>query len=203
MNPGILGIRIAMYIMLSLMVGAMYWDLGDQFDHSSIISRTSLLFYVDAFLVFMSIAVLPAFVEERAIVEKEINNKLYHPYIYQISLWVTSWFGVLIIALISSIIVVFMAGLNNFGIFFLDLFLSLLIAEGVVQLCSILVPHYIIGMALVAGLYGMFMLCEGFLVVKEDIPPWFIWGYYLAFHTYTFRIFMHNEFDSISTFTQS
>ena len=58
-------------------------------------------------------------------------------------------------------------------------------------------------MALVAGLYGMFMLCEGFLVVKEDIPPWFIWGYYLAFHTYTFRIFMYSEFSSINSFTNS
>ena len=24
------------------------------------------------------------------------------------------------------------------------------------------------------------------------------WGYYIAFHSYTFRIFMHNEFDPIN-----
>lgn len=203
LNPLVLGVRIAMYIMLCFMVGAIFWDLGSSFNHGSIISRSSVLFYVDAFLVFMSIAALPAFMMERAIIEKEINNKLYHPILYQLSNWITSFIGIVIITIISTLFVVLMCNLNNFGIFFVNLFLSLLIAEGLASLCSILVPHYIIGMALIAGLYGMFMLCEGFLIVKDDIPPWFIWGYYMAFHTYTFRIFMYNEFESIKSFSNS
>ena len=36
-------------------------------------------------------------------------------------------------------------------------------------------PHYIIGIALGAGVYGFFMLCEGAFKVQRDIPPWFIW----------------------------
>jgi len=203
LNPAVIGIRVAMYIMLCFMVGAMYWDLGSKNNDASVISRTSLLFYVDAFLVFMSIAALPTFMMERAIVEKEINNKLYHPILYQLSNWVISWLGIVIIAIVSTILVVLMANLNGFGIFFVNLFLSLLVAEGLISLCAFLVPHYIIGMALVAGLYGMFMLCEGFLIVKNDIPPWFIWGYYIAFHTYTFRVFMYNEFDPIKVIVDS
>jgi hypothetical protein len=31
-------------------------------------------------------------------------------------------------------------------------------------------------------LYGFFMLCEGFLISKKDIPPWFIWGALLPQH---------------------
>jgi hypothetical protein len=62
-------------------------------------------------------------------------------------------------------------------------------------------PHFIIGIALAAGLFGFFMLCEGFFIVKDDIPPWFVWGYYVAFHTYSFRVFMFNEFDEIKNFT--
>ena len=82
------------------------------------------------------------------------------------------------------------------------------VAEGMLQFIASLVPHYIIGMALGAGMYGMFMLCEGFFVVPSNIPPcvvcgecgpltrcrYWIWGYYLAFHTYSFEIFMYNEF---------
>ena len=37
-------------------------------------------------------------------------------------------------------------------------------------------PHYIIGIALGAGVYGFFMLCEGAFKVRDDIPPWFIWA---------------------------
>jgi ABC-type multidrug transport system permease subunit len=64
------------------------------------------------------------------------------------------------------------------------------------QLIASIVPHYIIGMALGAGVYGMFMLCEGFFVNRANIPDWWIWGYYIGFHTYSFEIFMYNEFGS-------
>ena len=38
-NPGILGTRIAMYLMLTLMVGSIFWNLGERYDYSSIQSR--------------------------------------------------------------------------------------------------------------------------------------------------------------------
>ena len=46
------------------------------------------------------------------------------------------------------------------------------IAEAFMTVMAILVPHYIIGIALGAGVYGMFMLCEGFFIVKRDIPDY-------------------------------
>lgn len=203
MNPAVLIVRVIMYIILCFIVGAMFWDLGSRHNHESVISRTSVLFFVDAFLVFMSIAAVPSFMMERAIIEKEIRNKLYHPFVFQLSNWFTSWFGVFLIAIISTIFVVLMCNLNNFGMFLLNLFLSLMIAEGLAFLAALLVPHYIIAMALIAGFYGVFMLCEGFLIVYNDIPPWLIWVYYLAFHSYSFRIFIFNEFDSIQNFEAS
>ena len=51
------------------------------------------------------------------------------------------------------------------------------------------------------------MLCDGFFKVKADFTSkvkseigssdYLKWGYYIAFHSYTFRIFMHNEFNLI------
>jgi hypothetical protein len=60
-----------------------------------------------------------------------------------------------------------------------------------------LVPHYIIGIALAAGVFGFSMLCEGFFKVKSEIPDYLIWGYYVSPHAYTFRTFMFNEFKPI------
>ena len=77
-NPGILGTRIAMYTMLALMVGALFYDLGNRHDFASIQSRTAILFYCVAFFIFMSIAVLPFTVMERSIVDKEVRNSYYH-----------------------------------------------------------------------------------------------------------------------------
>jgi hypothetical protein len=44
---------------------------------------------------------------------------------------------------------------------------------------------------------------QGFFIVFDDIPPWFMWGYHIAFHTYAFRAFMRNEFEPIHNFTGS
>lgn len=203
MNPGIIFVRLAMYLILCFIIGFMYFQLGSHYNQSDIVSRTSLLFYVDAFLVFMSIAVLPFFMIERGIVEKEIHNRLYSPIHYQVAMFITSLPGVAIIAIVSSLLVNLIANLNGFGIFFLILFLSLVCGESLAMLVSLVVPHYIIGMALVAGLYGVFMICQGFLIVRDNIPGYLIWVYYIGFHTYSFEGFMLNEFEPIKQFNSS
>ena len=84
-NPGILVTRIAMYSMLALMVGALFWNVGERTDFEAVQSRTAIAFYCCAFFVFMSVAVLPFTVMERAIVDKEVQNGYYHPIMYQIA----------------------------------------------------------------------------------------------------------------------
>jgi ABC-type multidrug transport system ATPase subunit len=199
-NPGIFLVRLIMYFGLGMMVGFMFWDLGNKYGASDIVSRVSLLFYVAAFLVFMSVAVLPFFIQERHVFLRERSNGWYSVPAYVLATWLMSLPGLALISIVSTILVVLPAQLNGFGVFFLDLFLSLVAAEGFMALIGSVVPHYIIGIALGAAVYGFFMLCEGFLIVRSDIPGWFIWGHYIAFHTYSFRPFMVNEFQSIKKF---
>eukprot|EP00286_Rhodomonas_abbreviata_P005986 CAMPEP_0181328476 /NCGR_PEP_ID=MMETSP1101-20121128/22742_1 /TAXON_ID=46948 /ORGANISM="Rhodomonas abbreviata, Strain Caron Lab Isolate" /LENGTH=693 /DNA_ID=CAMNT_0023437379 /DNA_START=8 /DNA_END=2090 /DNA_ORIENTATION=+ len=196
-NPGIFIVRLIMYIGLALMVGVMFLGLGNKFGPSDIVSRVSLLFYVAAFLVFMSVAALPFFILERQVFLRERSNGWYSCRPYVLATFLMSLPGLFLISLCSTILVILPSGLNGFGIFLLDLFLSLMVAEAFMSVIASLVPHYIIGIALGAACYGFFMLCEGFLVIRSDIPPWFIWGHYMAFHTYSFRVFMVNEFQSI------
>ena len=199
-NPGIFGVRIFMYIMLCIMIGILYINLGDKKTDADIGSRSGMLFYCDAFLVFMSIAVLPFYIQDREIVSKEINNGLYRPFHYLISQLLIAFLGIFVISIISTILVILITGVNGFWTFFLILFISLLVAESMCKLVSLIIPYYIIAMALVSGMYGMFMLTEGFLIIKKDIPGYLIWIYYIGFHTYSFEAFMFNEFNSIETF---
>lgn len=199
-DPGILGVRLAMYSMLALMVGFMFFDVGSDRDDSSIRERISIIFYVAAFMVFMSVAVLPFFMMQREVFVQERANNMYGVSEFVLSRFLISLPGVFLIALTSSVFVVLPSGLNGFGVYLLNLYISLLVAEGFMNLIASCMPHFIIGIALAAGIFGFSMLCEGFFIVKDDIPPWFIWGYYASFHTYSFRVFMFNEFDGVNDF---
>ncbi len=64
-----------MYVMLSLMVGTMYLSSNQTISNAAM---TSLLFYVQAFLVFISVAALPALIEGRFVFQRErMNNSLH------------------------------------------------------------------------------------------------------------------------------
>lgn len=200
LNPGIFLVRLIMYTGLAFLIGFMYWDLGNSHGAEDVVSRVALLFYVAAFMVFMSIAVLPFFVFERGVFLRERANGWYSVFAYVPALWAMSMPGIALISIVSTLLIVLPSGLNNFGTFFLCLFLSLCGAEAYMAVVAALVPHYIIGIAVGAATYGFFMLCEGFMIIKSDIPDYFIWGHYIGFHTYSFRPFMVNEFEPIKTF---
>eukprot|EP00521_Asterionellopsis_glacialis_P007500 CAMPEP_0195282398 /NCGR_PEP_ID=MMETSP0707-20130614/1285_1 /TAXON_ID=33640 /ORGANISM="Asterionellopsis glacialis, Strain CCMP134" /LENGTH=536 /DNA_ID=CAMNT_0040341363 /DNA_START=81 /DNA_END=1688 /DNA_ORIENTATION=- len=193
-NPGILGTRIAMYSMLALMVGSLFWDLGNRHDFASIQSRTAILFYCVAFFIFMSIAVLPFTVMERSIVDKEVRNSYYHPAIYQVAQGIASIPGTAILAFIVTLVIITLTKLKEPLWYFITMFLSLLCGEALAQLVSHIVPHFVIGMAIVAGLYGFFMLFMGFMLVPSEFPDWLSWTYYVGMQTYSWRVFMYTEF---------
>eukprot|EP00403_Amphidinium_massartii_P016175 CAMPEP_0178411504 /NCGR_PEP_ID=MMETSP0689_2-20121128/21527_1 /TAXON_ID=160604 /ORGANISM="Amphidinium massartii, Strain CS-259" /LENGTH=619 /DNA_ID=CAMNT_0020032709 /DNA_START=16 /DNA_END=1875 /DNA_ORIENTATION=+ len=208
-NPYIWAVRIVMYICLTVMVGTMYEGVGndavcDGDEASGCVcnearrraanSLLPCLFYVAAFLVFMSVAVLPFFLEIRDVFRRERSNGQIWCLPYVIADFFANLPGIAVIALTSSVLVVFISGMNNFGGFFLNLLLSLITAESLMRFIGAGQPHYILGMAFGAGLFGMFMLCEGFMVRPQDIPDYWIWAHKIAFHTYTFEWFMHNQF---------
>jgi len=218
-NPGILFVRVFMYSILSLMLGALFWKLGEKDSFGSIQSRIALLFYVCAFFIFMSVAVLPFTVAEKSIVDKEVRNRYYRPELYQFAQAISSIPGVVILAGLGTGIVIGMTEMNEGGWYFLNLSLALFCAEALAQFVSHLIPHFIIGMALIAGVslihvrllyisafecslsfpffmkfYGMFMLLEGFMLIPSEFPAWLKWAYYVPFHTYSWRTFMYKEF---------
>mmetsp|Transcript_35388 Transcript_35388/g.45636 ORF Transcript_35388/g.45636 Transcript_35388/m.45636 type:complete len:601 (+) Transcript_35388:78-1880(+) len=199
-DPGIIGVRLAMFAMLSVLLALMFWDLGADKTDADIFARTSLNFYVAAFMVFMSVAVLPFYVMQRSIFIKERCNGAYDVPEYVLAKFVVSIPGILLLSLVASTIIVLGADLNGYGVYVADLFLSLLEAEAFMALMAALVPHYIIGIALAAGVFGFSMLCEGFFKIRSEIPDYLIWGYHISPHSYTFRIFMYNEFHPIKNF---
>eukprot|EP01134_Creolimax_fragrantissima_P002562 CFRG2562T1 len=205
-NVGLIWVRLVMYVMLSLMIGAIFWDIGSDDAVSAenikaVTQRTGLIFFVAAFMVFMSIAVLPFYIQERVVFTRERLNSYYGVLAYVFSVSISAIPGIFLLAMLSSAIIYPMAGLNsgveNFAAFFANLFLSLYAAEGLMLMFSAAVDHYIVAMAMGAALYGAFMLVEGFMVTVDNLPVYIKWLHYVAFHSYTFSWFMQNEFNGL------
>ncbi len=159
----------------------------------------ALLFGVKSFLVLMSISVLPVFIDQRAVFNRERNNSQLNVVSYTAGNFLASLPGLFLIAVVSSVFVTTIAGLQiPLSLFILNLYLTLVVAESFMSLIAILVPVSILGLAVGAAIFGLFMMSEGFIVPRDKIPWFWIWLYHIAFHTYSFKCFVYGEFHDIS-----
>jgi hypothetical protein len=69
---GVFWMRLVMYVMLCFCIGFIYFRMDSSW--KSVFSRTALLFFVVAFLTFMSISAFPAFVEDMKVFTRERLN---------------------------------------------------------------------------------------------------------------------------------
>ena len=147
----------------------------------------------------MSISGMPAFVEERGIYLRERMNNHYSTLSYCIANFVSSLPWIFLISLLSTIFIYFMiqsrTGSDVFMIYLLNLFVALMVAESMMVAISALSSIFMVGLAIGAGLLGLYMIVCGFFLLPTHIPSGWKWVHHgISFHTYSFRVFMYNEF---------
>ncbi|POM73789.1 ABCG transporter ABC Superfamily [Phytophthora palmivora] len=200
-NPGIYWIRLVTYTALSFMVGTMYLSSNPKIVATDIVL---LLTYVNIYLVFLSIAVLPFFIEQRAVFLRERTNSGLNVFSYVAANFIGALPGIFLIALSSTFLVGYLAGLNSYGIFLTVVFLSLVVAETLMHLISAIAPQFIIGMALGAAIFGWFILVMGLFVPGPAMPYYWRWAHQLGFLSYSFEVLLFNHFgDDMSLVSQS
>ena len=183
------GIRFAMYIGLAIMMGTVWLRLPTT--QSSIQPFTNAIFFGSAFMSFMAVAYVPAFLEDRATFIKERANGLYGASAFMIANFLIGLPYLFLISLIFSIIAYFLTNFRNTGDAFFTwvmwLFLDLLAGESLVVLMSSLFPNFVIALALTAFANGLWMSVGGFLVSPSILNPF--WKYVFHYIDYvSFRL---------------
>lgn len=195
-NPAVLWLRFAMYLMLALMVGLVWLRLGTTADF--ILDINYALFYVCAFMIFMSISVLPAYLEERSVLVRERANGSYSIGAYIVAHTLYELPYVFVLALMSSSVVYWMVGFTpsarRFFIFIANMFMSLFVAESMMVLLSAMIPILIVGIAAGAMLFGLFMCVMGAFISVDRVGWWLRWVRYIALHYYSYSTFLVNNF---------
>ncbi|GAO14173.1 uncharacterized protein UV8b_06585 [Ustilaginoidea virens] len=191
------GVRFAMYTGLAVMMGTVWVRLGAHQD--SIQPLVNAIFFGSAFMSFMAVAYVPAFLEDRLQYVKDRRNGLYGaaelvvsnlligaPYLFLMSL---------VFSAVSYWLSNFQPTAAAFFTWILWLFLDLLAAESLVVLVTSLVPSFVISLALVAFANGLWMSVGGFMVPPTILNPFYKYAFhYWDYQKYVFEGMMVNEF---------
>ncbi|KJK76855.1 hypothetical protein H634G_07897 [Metarhizium anisopliae BRIP 53293] len=191
------GIRIAMYTGLAVMMGTVWVRLSP--DQESIQPFINAIFFGSAFMSFMAVAYVPAFLEDRLQYVKDLRNGLYGAGEFVVA---NFFIGVPYLFFISVLFSVISYWLSNFQptakAFFtwiMWLFLDLLAAESLVVFMSSLVPSFVISLALVAFANGLWMSVGGFMVPPTILNAFYKYVFhYWDYQKYVFEGMMVNEF---------
>ncbi|TPX54706.1 hypothetical protein PhCBS80983_g05815 [Powellomyces hirtus] len=188
------GVRLGMYIGMGLLLALVWINLGTE--QEKLNDRISVHFFSVAFLGFMSVAGIPAFLEERGVYLRERHNGLYGPAAYALANSVVTIPFLLICNLAFCLICYWAIGLapgaGHFFQFFIYLFLALYAAESQSVLIAALIPIFIAALAIAAFANGFWMVVQGYFM--RNLPSfWQNSFHYMDFQMYSFQLLMNED----------
>jgi len=191
------GIRIAMYTGLAIMMGTVWLRLDT--NQTSIQPLINAIFFGSAFMSFMAVAYVPAFLEDRATFVKERANGLYGATSFMVANFLVGLPYLFLITLIFSGISYWLTNFRpsatGFFLCIMWLFVDLIAAESLVVLVSSIFPNFVIALALTAFANGLWMCVAGFLVTPTILNVfWRYTFHYIDYQTWVFQGMMVNEF---------
>ncbi|XP_057464658.1 ABC transporter G family member 10-like [Actinidia eriantha] len=190
--------RVIQVVVAGLVLGTIFMNVGDDHGRISLQTRIGFFAFSLTFLLSSTTEGLPIFLQERGIIEKETSRGAYRVSSYVIANTLVFIPVLLIVGLLYASSVYFLVGLrreiDGFLYFSLVVWMVLLVSNSFTACFSALVPNFIMGTSLIAGLMGSFFLFSGYFIREENIPKYWIFMHYLSLFKYPFECFMINEY---------
>jgi ATP-binding cassette subfamily G (WHITE) protein 2 len=190
--------RTIQMLISGLVLGSIFYNLKDDLVGAQ--ERVGLFAFILTFLLSCTTEALPIFLQEREILMKETSCGSYRVSSYAIANGLVYLPFLLILAILFTIPLYWLVGLNHnfmaFLHFLLLIWLILYTANSVVVCFSALVPNFIVGNSVIAGVMGSFFLFSGYFISKHGIPSYWIFMHYISLFKYPFEGFLINEFSN-------
>ncbi|KAL3844760.1 hypothetical protein ACJIZ3_002163 [Penstemon smallii] len=190
--------RTISMLVSGFVLGSIFYNLEDDLVGAE--ERVGLFAFVLTFLLSSTTEALPIFLQEREILMKEISNGSYRVSSYVIANGVVYLPFLLILAILFSVPVYWLVGLNRslnaFVHFLVLIWLILYTANSVVVCFSALVPNFIVGNSVISAVMGSFFLFSGYFISKNGIPKYWIFMHYVSLFKYPFEGLLINEFSN-------
>lgn len=190
--------RVIQALAAGFIVGTIFMNVRN--DSSQIALQTRLGFFAFSltFLLSSTTEGLPIFLQERSIFMRETSRGAYRVSSYVIANTIVFLPFLLMVGLLYTSPVYWLVGLrrdfDGFLYFALVVWMVVLMSNAFTACFSALVPNFIMGTSIIAGLMGSFFLFSGYFISKENIPSYWIFMHYLSLFKYPFECFMINEY---------
>lgn len=190
--------RAVMYLGLALLVGTVWLRLEPTDRNAQ--SFINAIFFGGAFMSLMAVASVPAFLEDRAVFQKERADGLYGPSLFVLSNFLVGLPFLLSFSVLFSSVAYwlcnFRPSLAGYCAWILWLFLDLIAAESLAVLVSSAIPMFVASLAITAFWNGIWMCTGGFIVHGDALNPFWKYAFhYIDYQAYVFQGMMVNEFE--------
>ncbi|MFQ6619359.1 hypothetical protein Gotur_000666 [Gossypium turneri] len=200
-------LRLLIYVVVTVCIGTIYLNIGTSYN--SILARGSCASFVFGFVTFMSIGGFPSFVEDMKVFQRERLNGHYGVTAFVIGNTISAMPFLIMITFISGTICYFMVrlhpGLEHYLFFVLCLYASVTVVESLMMAIASIVPNFLMGIIIGAGIQGIFMLVSGYFRLPNDIPKP-VWRYpmsYISFHFWALQGQYQNDLKGLLFKNQS
>ncbi|CAI8593471.1 unnamed protein product [Vicia faba] len=194
-------LRLVIYIVVTICIGTIYLNVGT--GYNSILARGSCASFVFGFVTFMSIGGFPSFVEDMKVFQRERLNGHYGVTAFVVSNTLSATPFLILITFLSGTICYFMVqlhpGFSHYVFFVLCLYASVTVVESLMMAIASIVPNFLMGIIIGAGIQGIFMLVSGYFRLPHDIPKP-VWRYpmsYISFHFWALQGQYQNDLNGL------
>jgi ABC-type multidrug transport system ATPase subunit len=193
------GVRFFMYLGLAILMGTVWLRLAPL--DTNVQPLSNCILFGSAFMSFMAVVYVPAFIEDLMAFHKDRANGLYGATAFVTSNFIIGLPWLFLITFVSSTFVYWMVNFRQDGeafmVWVMWMYLNLLAAESLVVLMSALFPNFVGALALTAMCNGLWMACNGFMVPHATLNPFYRYVfYYINYQAYVFRGLISNEFST-------
>ncbi|XP_076916099.1 ABC transporter G family member 15-like isoform X2 [Bidens hawaiensis] len=184
-DMGYYWLRIIIYIVVSICVGTIFYDVGT--GYTAILARGACGGFITGFMTFMSIGSFPSFIEDMKIFTRERLNGYYGVGVFILSNFLSSFPFLVAVSFVTGTIawnmVKFNHGFSRYAFYCLNIFGSIAVIESCMMIVASLVPNFLMGLVIGAGVLGVMMMTSGFFRQLPDLPKPF-WRYPISYLNY-------------------
>lgn len=190
--------RVIQALVAGFVMGTIFLNVGSKQSQLALQTRSGFFAFSLTFLLSSTTEGLPIFLEERRTFMRETSGGAYRVSSYVLANTLVFLPFLLMVGLLYTTPVYWLVGLrkdmDGFLYFSLVVWLVLLMSNSLVACFSALVPNFILGSSVIAGLMGSFFLFSGYFISEEKMPRYWIFMHYLSLFKYPFECLMINEY---------